>query len=138
MRTPFVAACLELMVVRYVALIRAVLINRYQMLLVATTFVLGLIAWNSYPFQPHAFIDWCFTLLLVVLSIGFLWVFAQMHRSAILSRITNTAVNELGWDFYLRVAGFGAVPVLTWLAYQFPEVGGSLYKLIQPGLQVVK
>jgi hypothetical protein len=129
----------ELIVVRYVALIRAVLINiRYQMLLVATVFVLALIAWNSYPFQPHAFIDWCFTLLLATLSVGFLWVFAQMHRSAILSRITNTTANELGVDFYLRIAAFGAVPILTWLAYQFPDIGGTLYKIIQPGLQVVK
>ena len=129
----------ELIVVRYVALIRAVLINiRYQMLLVATTFVLALIAWNSYPFQPHALIDWCFTLLLATLSLGFIWVFAQMHRNAILSRITHTTANELGWEFYLRVATFGAVPVLTWLAYQFPAIGGSLYKIIQPGLQVAK
>jgi DNA-binding transcriptional MerR regulator len=129
----------ELIVVRYVALIRAVLINiRYQMLLVTTIFVLALIAWNSYPFQPHAFIDWCFTLLLATLSLGFIWVFAQMHRSAILSRITNTTANELGVDFYLRIISFGAVPILTWLAYQFPDIGGSLYKIIQPGLQVVK
>ena len=129
----------ELVVVRYVALIRAVLINiRYQMLLVTAIFVLALVAWNSYPFQPHAFMDWCFTLLLATLTFGFIWVFAQMHRSAILSRITNTTANELGVDFYLRIAAFGAVPILTWLAYQFPEVGGTLYKIIQPGLQVVK
>ena len=136
---PLIEVAEELIVLRYVALIRAVLINiRYQMLIVGTIFVLALVAWNSYPFQPHAFIDWCFTLLLVTLGLGFIWVFAQMHRSAILSRITNTKPNELGWEFYLRIATFGAVPVLTWLAYQFPEIGGSLYKILQPGLQVVK
>jgi hypothetical protein len=129
----------ELIVVRYVALIRAVLINiRYLMLFVSAAFVLALIAWNSYPFQPHAFIDWCFTILLAILTLGFVWVFAQMHRNAILSRITDTTPNELGWEFYLRIVTFGAVPVLTWLAYQFPQIGGTLYKIIQPGLQVVK
>jgi DNA-binding transcriptional MerR regulator len=129
----------ELIVVRYVALIRAVLINiRYLMLFVSMAFVLALIAWNSYPFQPHAFIDWCFTILLGILTLGFVWVFAQMHRNAILSRITDTTANELGWEFYVRIAAFGAVPVLTWLAYQFPQIGGSLYRIIQPGLQVVK
>lgn len=129
----------ELLVVRYVALIRSVLINiRYLMLFVSTAFVLALIAWNSYPFQPHAFIDWCFTILLALLTLGFVWVFAQMHRNAILSRITDTTANELGWEFYLRLITFGAVPVLTWLAYQFPEIGGLLYKIVQPGLQVVK
>jgi hypothetical protein len=129
----------ELIVVRYVALIRAVLINiRYLMLFVSMAFVLALVAWNSYPFQPHAFIDWCFTILLAILTLGFVWVFAQMHRNAILSRITDTTANELGWEFYVRIATFGAVPVLTWLAYQFPQIGGSLYRIIQPGLQVVK
>ncbi|WP_419806873.1 hypothetical protein [Terriglobus sp.] len=129
----------ELIVVRYVSLIRAVLLNiRYQMVLVTTTFVLALVAWNSYPFQPHAFLDWAFTFLLAVLSFGFILVFAQMHRSALLSRITDTKPNELGFDFFFRVVTFGAVPVLTWLAYQFPQIGGSLYKLVQPGLQMVK
>jgi hypothetical protein len=52
-----------------------------------------------------------------------------MHRNAILSRITDTTANELGWEFYLRLVTFGAVPVLTWLAYQFPEIGGTLYKV---------
>jgi hypothetical protein len=129
----------ELIVVRYVALIRAVLVNiRYLMLFVSAAFVLAIIAWNSYPFQPHAFIDWCFTILLVFLGVGFIWVFAQMHRNPILSRITDTNPNELGWDFYLRILTFGAVPLLTWLAYQFPELGGSLFKVLQPGLQVMK
>jgi hypothetical protein len=129
----------ELIVVRYVALIRAVLINiRYLMLFVSMAFVLALVGWNSYPFQPHAFIDWCFTILLGILTLGFVWVFAQMHRNAILSRITDTTANELGWEFYLRLATFGAVPVLTWLAYQFPQIGGVLYRIVQPGLQVVK
>jgi len=108
------------------------------MMFVAAAFVFALVAWNSYPFQPHAFIDWCFTILLGILTLGFLWVFAQMHRNAILSRITNTTANELGWEFWLRIAAFGAVPILTWLAYQFPEIGGSIYRVIQPGLQVVK
>lgn len=129
----------ELIVLRYVALIRAVLINiRYLMLFVSTAFVLALIGWNSYPFQPHAFIDWCFTILLGILTIGFVSVFAQMHRNAILSRVTNTTANELGWEFYARIFAFGAFPVLTWLAYQFPDVGGTIYRIIQPGLQVVK
>jgi hypothetical protein len=129
----------ELLVVRYIALIRAVLVNvRYLMVFVAAVFVLTLVAWNSYPFHPHAFIDWCFTILLGIISAGFIAIFAQMHRNAILSRITDTKPNELGWEFYLRIITFGGIPVLTWLAYQFPQIGGSLYRLLQPGLQIAK
>ena len=97
----FIELAEELVVIRYVALIHAVLINiRYLMLFVSTAFVFAIVAWNSYPFQPHAFIDQCFTILLAILTLGFVWVFAQMHRNAILSRITNTSVNELGWEFF--------------------------------------
>ena len=129
----------ELLAVRYISLIRSVLVNiRYLMMFVSSAFVLAIIAWNSYPFQPHRLIDWCFTILLVFLGIGFVVVFAQMHRNHILSRITDTSPNKLGWDFFIRIATFGAVPVLTWLAYQFPEIGGSIFKILQPGLQVIK
>jgi hypothetical protein len=135
----FIHLAEELIVVRYVALMRAVLVNmHYLMIFVSAAFVLAIIAWNSYPFQPQRLIDWCFTLLLISIGAGFIWVFAQMHRNPILSRITDTKPNELGRDFYLRIATFGAVPVLTWLAYQFPEIGGNLFRIIQPGLQVMK
>jgi hypothetical protein len=129
----------ELIVVRYVALIRAVLVNiRYLMLFVSAAFVLTIIAWNSYPFQPHRLVDWCFTFLFLFIGTGFIWVLAQMHRNPILSRITDTTPNKLGVDFFIRIVTFGAIPVLTWLAYQFPEIGGTLFKVIQPGLQVIK
>jgi hypothetical protein len=75
---------------------------------------------------------------LAIISAGFIMLFAQMHRNAILSRITDTTPNELGWEFYLRIITFGGIPVLTWLAYQFPQIGGSLYRILQPGLQVAK
>lgn len=129
----------EFLAIRYVSLIRAVLVNmRRLLMIVSVVFVFTIIAWNSYPFQPRQWIDEAFTGLLLLLGAGVVWVFAQMHRSAILSRITDTNANELGWDFYLRLLTFGAVPVLTWLAYQFPEVGVSLFRFIQPGLEVMK
>jgi hypothetical protein len=135
----FISAAEELIVLRYVALIRAVLVNmRYLMLFVLSAFVLSIIAWNSYPFQPHRLVDWCFTLLLILIGTGFVWVFAQMHRNPLLSRITETSPDKLGIDFYIRTVTFGAVPVLTWLAYQFPEIGGNLFRIFQPSLQAIK
>jgi hypothetical protein len=129
----------EFLAIRYVSLIRAVLVNVRRLLtIVSVVFVFTIVAWNSYPFQPRQWIDEAFTGLLLLLGAGIIWVFAQMHRSAILSRITDTNANELGWDFYLRLVTFGAVPVLTWLAYQFPQVGVLLFRFIQPGLEVMK
>jgi hypothetical protein len=129
----------EFLAIRYVSLIRAVLVNmRHLLVFVSAVFVLTIVAWNSYPFQPRQSIDEAFTGLLILLGASVTWIFTQMHRNPILSRITDTSANELGFDFYVRLVSFGAVPVLTWLAYQFPELGGSLFKFIQPGLEVIK
>lgn len=134
-----ILAAEEFLAIRYISLIRSVLTNlRYLMIFVSATFVLTIWAWNSYPFQPRQLVDWLFTGLLVVLGSGVVWVFAQMHRNAILSRITDTRANELGWDFYIRVVSFGALPVFTWLAYQFPDIGNLISKFLQPGVPVIK
>jgi hypothetical protein len=129
----------EFVVIRYISLIRAVLVNLRQiMTFVCGAFALSLIAWNTYPFRPREWIDTVFTGLLILLMGGIIWIFAQIHRDPILSRITKTEANELGGDFYLRVAAFGAAPLLTWLAYQFPAIGNTIMKFAQPGLEVIK
>jgi hypothetical protein len=129
----------EFLAIRYVALIRAILANmRYLMLFVSGSFVLSIVAWNSYPFEPRQQIDWLFTALLLVLGSGIIWVFAQMYRNPILSRITESRPNELGMEFYIRIVGFGAIPVLTWLAYQFPAVGSEIFKLFQPAVSATQ
>jgi hypothetical protein len=61
-----------------------------------------------------------------------------MYRDPILSRITDTKANELGWEFWLRIISFGAVPVMAWLAYQFPDVGSTIYKFVEPAIPVIK
>jgi hypothetical protein len=129
----------EFLVIRYVCLIRGVLANlRCVMVFISVAFALAVWAWNSYPFQPRQELDGFFTLLLALLGGGVVWVFAQMHRNAILSRTAGTRENELGADFYVRLAAFGALPVLTWLAYQFPSIGGMIYRFIQPVEPVLK
>jgi DNA-binding transcriptional MerR regulator len=129
----------ELLAIRYVAIIRAVLAQmRYLLLFITMALVLIMLATNSYPFQPKQEIDWCVTGLFLSFSAGIVLVLAQMHRNPLLSRITNKNSKSLGLDFYLRVAGFGAVPLITWLATQYPSIGGTLYGVLKPGLEVMK
>lgn len=129
----------EFLAIQYMSLIRAVLANlRYLMIFVSVSFAVAIIAWNSYPFQPHQKLDWLFTMLMFVLGAGVVGVFAQLHRNPVLSRITDSKENELGLDFYVRVVAFGALPVITWLSYQFPEIGSMLYRVIQPVEPVLK
>jgi hypothetical protein len=136
---PFIQAAEEFVTIRYVSLIRAVLVNlRYQMFFVGLTFIVTIAAWNAYPFQPRQVIDWLFTALLLLLGGGVVVVLAQMYRDPLLSRITATTPNELGFEFWLRLTTVGALPILTWLAYQFPDVGGAIFKVFQSGSEVVK
>ena len=129
----------EFVAIRYVSLIRAVLVNiRHLMAFVSFAWVLSMIAWNSYPFRPREAINLIFTLLFVLLGVGAIWVFSQMYRDVLLSRITRTEGNELGSEFYIRMAMFGAIPLLTWLAYQFPAVGAVVLKYLQPGIEAAK
>jgi hypothetical protein len=109
---------------------------RRLMSFITAAFVLAIIAWNSYPFEPRQMVDWIFTALLFILGLGVVHVLAQMHRDPILSRITDTKANELGSDFWVRLVSLGAIPLLTWLAYTFPDVGSFLFKIFQPTISV--
>jgi hypothetical protein len=129
----------EFLAIRYVAMIRAVLAQmRYLLMFITVALVLVMLAVNSYPFQPRQEIDWCVTGLFLCFSAGIVLVLAQMHRDPLLGRITNKSSKSLGLDFYLRVAGFGALPLITWLATQYPSIGGALYGVLRPGLEVMK
>jgi len=135
----YVRAAEEFLAIRYVSLIRAVLVNISRLLFfISAVFVLTIVAWNSYPFQPRALVDAGFTLLMFLLGTGVVLVLAQIHRNPLLNRITDTNANELGFDFYSRILALGSIPVLTWLAYEFPDIGGKLFRLIQPGLGGLK
>jgi hypothetical protein len=134
-----IEAAEEFIAIRYLALIRAVLVNlRYTMIFVTLSFVLAITAWNSYPFQPKQLINWIFTLILILLGSGIVIVLLQMYHDPLLSRITNKKPNELGWDFIVKVASIIGLPLLSWLAYNYPEIGDTLFKLLQPGTGVVK
>jgi hypothetical protein len=125
----------EFLAIRYTSLLRSVLVNmRRLMSFISASFVLAIVAWNTYPFEPRQMIDWIFTALLIILGFGVVCVLAQIHRDPILSRITHTSANELGVDFWGRLISLGAIPVLTWLAYTFPDVGTFLYKFFQPAV----
>ena len=136
---PYMLIAEELLALRYVSLIRAVLVNvRYLMTFISLSFGLAIVALNSYPFQPREIINYFFTGVLALFGTGLVWVLTQMHRDPLLSRITHTRPNELGGEFWVRIVSFGAVPVMTWLAYQFPEIGHTIYTFLQPGVDVVK
>jgi hypothetical protein len=66
------------------------------------------------------------------------YVYAEMHRDVILSRLTSTSPGELGLDFWIKFASAAAIPVFSLLAAQFPSINQFLFSWLEPVLQAVR
>ena len=104
----------------------------------AGMYVFIVLSMNTYPFEPHPALQTLAILMLVTMGVVVGFVYAQMHRDAILSRLTSTKTGELGWDFWLKLVSAGAIPVLSLLAVQFPEINDFLFSWIKPALEAAK
>jgi hypothetical protein len=132
-------ACEEFVALLYTAFILIVLV-RIRGLIVAAggMYVLLLAAVNVYPFQPQVVIRTGLMILLVVIVgiVGF--VYAQMHRDSTLSYITGTEPGELGLNFWIRIVSFVAVPAISLLASQFPQIAGLFSSWVEPAVNALK
>ena len=101
-------------------------------------YVLLLCSVSVYPFEPRPALQTLSVIMIVALGLAIGYVYAQMHRDPILSRLTETSAGELGWDFYVKFIAAGAVPVLSLLASQFPAINNALFSWLEPALQALK
>ena len=105
---------------------------------VVTAFILFVVSLNAYPFQAHRWIGVSSVLAFIALAAAVIYVFAEMDRDALLSRITKTKANELNKTFFLRTAQFTALPLLTLLASQFPSINRYIFFWAQPALEALR
>ncbi len=101
-------------------------------------YVLILCSMSVYPFEPHPALQVLAVALVVVMAVAVGFVYAGMHRDAVLSRLTSTTAGVLGWDFWFKFISAGAIPVFSLLAVQFPEISRFLFSWLQPALQALK
>jgi hypothetical protein len=100
---------------------------------VSISVLLMLLAVSSYPFQnKELLLTFNWSVILTVVS-GTLWVFIQMDRDEVLSYLAGSDPGKLNLnrDFLLRILTYGAVPLLTMLAMQFPGAGMQMSAWIQ-------
>ena len=119
-------------------LITVLLRMRTLVVCAAGLFVFIVLSVNVYPFEPHPALQTLCVLLFVAAGVAVGFVYAEMHREAILSRLTSTNIGELGIDFWLKFVSAGAVPLLSLLAAQFPGINQFLFSWLEPALQALK
>ena len=94
--------------------------------------------WPSIHSKGRRYIGAVILIIFLVSGAGVVIVFAQMDRNPLLSRLSESKPNHLGFEFVYRLVSFGALPLLTLLASQIPEVGNFLLSWLQPALQSLK
>lgn len=134
-----VRLCEHLLALIYTDFILVVVIRiRTLAMSTAGVYILLLLALSVYPFQPQLGIRaWLMVLLGIIVAIVGM-IYAQMHRDAVLSYITDTKPGELGSDFWVRIVSFVALPLLSLLASQFPEIGGTISSWLEPAMHALK
>jgi hypothetical protein len=101
-------------------------------------FVAATLSASTYPFDPRPVLSGVLFVLLIVVGTVVVLVYAGMHRDATLSHVTNTNPGELGSEFWFKLLGYGAVPLLGLITTMFPELPGFLFSWLQPGLTSLK
>ena len=129
----------EFLALRYTAYIRNTCIQMRNMLFIASAgFILALLSVESYPFAQHRTLASLMVCFFVVLSVGIVGVFVAMEQNSILRRLANAEKEGLSLDFFFRLATYGALPLFTVIASQFPSVARALFSWMGPLFQALK
>ncbi len=129
----------EFLALRFVSFIRYSLwVMRSLLGFLTYGFILVVASLTLYPFEGEHEIGVALIAVFVLIGGFVLTTFAEMDRDPLLSRLSETKPNELSWNFVYRIISFGALPLVTLLASQVPEVGSFLMSWLQPALAAVK
>lgn len=138
-REPAVQAAEEFVCYHYIAFIQNIVARMRTMTLsMICLFLAACLAISFYPFVPRTEIAVWMVLNLFFIGAAVAYVYAGMERNEILSYIANSKPGQLGAAFWLRMAGFLAVPALGVLTTQFPSINDTVLQWLQPGLDAIK
>ena len=135
----YVRAAEEFFVLPYLGFIQNTL-GRIRTILLGSlcVFIGATLAVASYPFDPRPVLAGGFVFVFALVGVAMTVVYAEMHRDATLSHITNTRPGELGMDFWLHIFTFGVGPLLGVLSTLFPSIADFVVSWLQPGMQMAK
>ena len=129
----------EFVCLNYLGFIQNVLGRLRTMTLTVTVLlIVSTLATSTYPFDPQRALSAVFIVLFVIVGVMIVQVYASMHRDSTLSNVTNTNPGELGTEFWFKMLGFGAAPLLGLMARIFPGITDFIFSWLQPGLSSLK
>ncbi len=129
----------EFVCLNYLGFIQNVLGRLRTMTLTITLLLIAAtVATSTYPFDPRQALSAVLIILFVTVGAVIVKVYADMHRDATLSHVTNTTPGELGTEFWFKIVGFGLAPLLGLLSRIFPSMTDFIFAWLQPGISSLK
>ncbi len=101
-------------------------------------FLASTVAVSTYPFDPRQALSGVLIVLFLISGVVIVKVYADMHRDATLSHVTNTKPGELGSEFWFKIIGFGFAPLIGLLSRIFPSITDFLFSWLQPSISSLK
>lgn len=111
---------------------------RTMAVIIIALFLASAFAISSYPFDPRQPLTVLLIALFVIGCAAIVKVYAEMHRDATLSHVTNTKPGELGAEFWFKIIGFGFAPLIGLMTRIFPGVTDFIFSWLQPGAAAFK
>jgi hypothetical protein len=107
---------------------------RYLASFLLIALLLSVVLLASYPFQPQSVLTAVFAVVFVVGVATILYVLVAMNRDKVLSAISNTQAGKVSWDghFITSLATYGALPLITLVSTEFPEIRDFLFSWVAP------
>jgi hypothetical protein len=129
----------EFVCLNYLGFIQNVLGRlRTMAMTIMVLFLATTIAVSTYPFDPRQPLSAILIALFLIVGAVIVKVYADMHRDATLSHVTNTKPGELGTEFWFKIVGFGFAPLIGLLTRVFPGITDFVFSWLQPGISSLK
>ena len=129
----------EFVCLNYLGFIQNVLGRlRTMAMTIIVLFLATACAMSSYPFDPRQALSAVLVVLFVTGAVVIVKVYADMHRDATLSHVTNTRPGELGSEFWFKIVGFGFAPLIGLMTRIFPGITDFIFAWLQPGISSLK
>ena len=111
---------------------------RTMAMTIVILFLASTVAISTYPFDPRQALSAVLIALFLVVGVVIVKVYADMHRDATLSHVTNTKPGELGAEFWFKIIGLGLAPVIGLLTRVLPGITDFIFTWLQPGISSLK